>query len=386
MTASLQETHEKVIQEREKYRQLFDCVQDYGIILLDASGYIETWNTGARKITGYATDEVIGKHFSLFYMPTAIDAGKPDKDLLRATQQDRIETEDWQVNKDGSRFWATMTLTSLMDKSGSLIGFAKIIKDMTERKMNEDALRTANKRLTQQYVELESLNTVKDEFISLASHQLRTPATGIKQFLGMLLEGYTDQLTGTQRRYIQKAYDSNERQIDLVNSLLRTAQVDAGKVILTKSPVDMGRLVDSVVGELQDVFTRRTQTVIVQSNSHIVSVQADEARLRMVLENLIDNASKYTDSGGHITITLSATKKYVKICVSDTGIGISPADSKHIFDKFNQIPNDLSGNRGGSGLGLYWVKKIIDLHQGTIHVSSQPGKGSVFTVSIPKNV
>ncbi|HET8884590.1 MAG TPA: PAS domain-containing sensor histidine kinase, partial [Candidatus Saccharimonadales bacterium] len=294
MSTSLRDNHDKAIHEVERYRRLIECIQGYAILLLDASGYIETWNVGVQKIYGYNADEVIGKHFSIFYTADDCARGKPDNRLLRAAQDGRMEDEDWRIRKDGTHFWAEVTLTALHNDNGTLVGFATVARDNTERKKAQSELVIANNLFKQQHLTLETLNNIKDEFISLASHQLRTPATGIKQFLGILLEGYAGDLTTTQLRYIQKAYDSNERQIQLINSLLRTAQIDAGKTILNKSYVNLKALVKDVIGELKDVFASRKQTIRIERGKEVPAVYIDESRMRMVLENLIDNASKYT--------------------------------------------------------------------------------------------
>lgn len=377
---------QEIVQQKDRYQLLVDSIQDYAILLLDASGYIETWNVGAEKITGYGPDEIIGKHFSTLYSPNDNITGKPDKDMLRATRDGSIDDETWCIKKDGSRFWADEVLTALFNKGGSLIGFAKITRDITDKKRSKNALIAANKLLKHQHLELEALNNVKDEFISLASHQLRTPATGIKQFLGLLLEGYAGNMTIQQTAYIQKAYDSNERQIDLVNSLLRTAQIDAGKVTLDKTFITIRAIIDGVIDGLRDIFDARQQTIIINEKGTQSDIYADEARIRMVLENIIDNASKYTDNGGTITISLSETNLYAQINIKDTGVGISEKDVKKVFDKFNRIPNKLSDAAGGTGLGLYWAKKIINLHKGSIGVRSFIDEGTEFIIKLPKGL
>jgi PAS domain S-box-containing protein len=377
---------QEITDTKNKYQLLVDSVQDYAIFLLDTSGYVETWNVGAENMNGYSPDEVIGQHISMFYTPSDINEGKPEKELLQTAQELHIEVEDWRVKKDGSRFWAVTTTTALYSEGGSLIGFAKITKDITDKKRSKNALIAANRLLKHQHVELEALNNVKDEFVSLASHQLRTPATGIKQFLGLLLEGYAGPLTEQQMAYIQKAYDSNERQIDLVNSLLRTAQIDAGKVILDKSFVSLRTIIDEVLENMREVFITRRQNVEVHEAQPLSNIYIDPSRVRMMLENLIDNASKYTDNNGRVVITLSETKAYIDISIQDTGVGIAEKDLKRIFDKFNRIPNSLSDSVGGTGLGLYWAKKIAELHKGTIQVRSEEGAGTEFSIRLPKGV
>ena len=366
------------------YELLVESVEDYAILLLDTAGYIQSWNIGAEKIKGYTADEIIGKHISLFYTPGDAISGKPEQELLAAAQERRIDDEGWRVKKDGSRYWADVIITALFNEGGSLVGYAMITKDITDKKRSKNALIAANKLLKYQHIELEALNHVKDEFVTLASHQLRTPATGIKQFLGLLLEGHAGKLSEQQQEYLQKAYDSNERQIDLVNSLLRTAQVDAGRVSLNRTSANLYTIVKDVVEGFHEVFENRRQHVSIEGISNISDIFIDEARIRMVIENLIDNASKYTESNGHIIISLKETKSHEVVSIKDTGVGIGEDDIRRVFDKFNRIPNRLSDSVGGTGLGLYWAKKIVGLHKGTIKVYSQIDIGTEFVVKLPK--
>ncbi|HSE60842.1 MAG TPA: PAS domain-containing sensor histidine kinase [Candidatus Saccharimonadales bacterium] len=372
------------IEQSEFYKLLVNSIQDYAIFLLDTGGNVASWNLGAQKLKGYTPQDIIGSHFSIFYTAEDKKTDKPGRELALCNIYGHIEDEGWRVRKDGTTFWANVVITALRNKAGEIIGYAKITRDLTERKQHEDALHAANEKLTQQRFELEELNSYKDEFISLASHQLRTPASGVKQFLGLLLEGYAGELTPTQTTYVQRAYESNDRQIDLVNSLLRVAQVDAGKVILNRTPVDICALVRDVVDEQKDAFKRRKQTVHIAASAQPIIAWVDAMRFRMVLENLVDNASKYTSPGGTITISVKQRKDTVAIGIKDSGVGIDEESLPKLFTKFSRIPNLLSDSVGGSGLGLYWASKVIGLHGGRIVVTSKPGKGSTFTVITPK--
>jgi PAS domain S-box-containing protein len=380
---TLQARHHATLDELDKYKLLVDNVQDYAIFLMDAQGYIRTWNKGAQKNKGYTADEIIGKHFSTFYMPEDIAARKPEKELEIATQLGRAEDEDWRVRKDGSRFWASVVITALHNAEGTLVGFAKVTRDLTERKQHEDELRKANTLLKAQQQELKLLNQSKDEFISLASHQLRTPATAIKQLLGMFVEGLQPEISEKHLALIQKAYDSNERQIDIVNSLLKVAQVDSGKVILHMVECNVAGLMASIVEEFRDSFMRRRQTIEIVARDPELEIMGDVRHLRMALENLVSNASKYTYAGGNVTITISKEEEHIAIAIADTGVGIEEKDIESLFGKFKRIPNDLSSEVGGTGLGLYWANKVIALHGGYIKVTSKLHKGTTFTVCLP---
>jgi len=380
---NLQTKHAAMLEELERYRLLVENVQDYAIFFLDKDGYVETWNEGAQKIKGYTPEEIIGKHFSKFYQESDRKANKPAHELELATRFGRVEDEDWRVRKDGTRFWANVVITALRDQSGKLVGFAKVTRDLTERKQHEDDLRSVNATLKEQQIALEKLNISKDEFISLASHQLRTPATGVKQFLGMLLEGFVGEVDPKQLEYIRKAYESNEHQIEIVNNLLKVAQIDAGKIMLHKSNVDIHKLIREVVEVHRDNFRRRKQSVTMDLQPASRFAPVDLAHFRMVLENLVDNASKYTSERGNITLSARANDNNLCVSVQDTGVGIAEEDADKLFEKFTRIPNLLSDSVGGSGLGLYWANKVITLHGGRIEVQSKPNKGTTFHVYVP---
>lgn len=370
-------------QELEQYKLLVDSVQDYAIFMLDTNGYVRTWNKGAQRIKGYKQDEIVGKHFSSFYTAGDIASEKPKKELEIAVRFGRVEDEDWRIRKDGSRFWASVVITALRDKGGELVGFGKVTRDLTERKLHEDQLSRANTLLKAQQRDLEQLNQSKDEFISLASHQLRTPATAIKQWLGLYVEGLHTGLPPQHLDIIKKAYESNERQIQIVNDLLKVAQVDAGKVRLRLDEIDAVALAREIIEDFREIVAQRQQNIKLKAETKPGIIQADRRNLRMALENLISNASKYTYPKGTITIRLYHDDDTMKIAISDTGVGIARQDIPTLFGKFKRVPNALSDEVGGTGLGLYWASKIVQLHGGGIEVKSKVNVGSTFTVSLP---
>jgi PAS domain S-box-containing protein len=381
-THNARATTKRQASQIERYQLLVDSVQDYAIFLLDPNGHIASWNAGARRFKGYEDHEIIGQHFSVFYPEHDKIADKPGRELKDAIKYGRVEDEGWRVRKDGTQFWASVVITALYDNSGELQGFAKVTRDLTERKRMEDELAQANQDLLLQQSELLLLNQAKDEFISLASHQLRTPATSVKQYLGLILQGFAGDVPPKLLEYVQKAYASNERQITLVNDLLRVAQMDAGKIVLRPALMDVAQLVRDVVAEQTDSFAARGQSVEVIAPSQLVA-SIDGPRLRTVVENLVDNASKYTPQGGSIFVRCNAAAGWLRLEVQDSGVGIPQAEQGKLFTKFTRLPNALSDRAGGSGLGLYWVNKIVNLHSGHVDVVSEPGEGTTFVVSVP---
>ena len=287
---------------------------------------------------------------------------------------------------DGNYRWHVTRAHAMRGDNGDIIMWIgsntdiHVIRLAIER---EHRWETKAASLYEQRKELIELNKAKDEFLSLASHQLRTPATAVKQYLGMVLEGYFGDVPKTQLTPLLHANDNNERQLAIVNDLLRVARIDAGKVKLSRERISLLPLVEEVTKDLDATFGGRSQNIVVSHDTNEIRVMADPAKLRMVLENLLDNASKYSPEKTTTEVRVYVADDHVKIAVKDEGFGIRQEDVEKLFRKFSRLDNPLSIAVGGNGLGLYWAKKVIDLHGGSIDVESVPGKGSVFTVSLP---
>ena len=287
---------------------------------------------------------------------------------------------------DGEHRWHITQARAMHDKNGTIIkwfGSSTDINDTKTSQEREHKLTLQALSLTREREKLLALNASKDEFISLASHQLRTPATIVKQYLGMILDGFVGDISPELREMIQKANDSNDRQIEIVDDLLRVARLDAGKIKLVKSVVNVLPLVQEVVTQHLTILEERKQTASISYNESGISAMIDRSRMKMVLENLLDNASKYTPEGKKITITITKRADAVAIAIKDEGVGIDEEDMPKLFRKFSRLNNPLSVAVGGTGLGLYWAKRVVTLHGGTIDVRSKPGVGSVFTVILP---
>jgi two-component system CheB/CheR fusion protein len=239
------------------------------------------------------------------------------------------------------------------------------------------------KNLTKQRNRLQGLNDAKDEFISLASHQLRTPTTVVKQYVGMLREGYAGELSKKQLQMLNVANESNERQLEIIEDLLRVAKVDAGKVYLDKVSCDLVTQVEEAIKEQSVLFKRRNQTVIFKKPDTEVIASIDPKLMLMVIENLLDNAGKYSNEGQDVIVSIHQDKTFTTIIIEDHGVGIRKSDQNKLFKKFSRIDNPLSISVGGTGLGLYWIKKIVDLHSGSIHVTSKLKAGTTFEISLP---
>ena len=231
--------------------------------------------------------------------------------------------------------------------------------------------------------QLKEMNDAKDEFIALASHQLRTPATAVKQYLGILIEGYAGELSDKQTQFLKIANESNDRELMIINDLLKTARLDAKRYKLNKRPHRLNAFVTDVIKDFDSILASKSQTIAFEPTDDI-EVKLDKHEMKLALTNLIENAHKYSTDGSMITVSTKIEDDAVLICVHDEGVGIDSKDTSAIFEKFTRIPNALSDVTSGNGLGLYWVKRIIELHGGTVLVDSIPGKGTDFVLKLPR--
>jgi PAS domain S-box-containing protein len=284
---------------------------------------------------------------------------------------------------DGEYRWHLTTAHAMRDERGNIIKWIGSSTDIHELRQSR-GLKARLQVLAKQREQLIATNRSKDEFIMLASHQLRTPASGVKQFVGMVIQGYVGKVPKKQLEILMRAYDCNERQLKITDDLLRVARIDTGRVALTKIPYNAIELIQNVIAEEEIVHSARRQKVIFKPKQAKVSITADTKLIYMVLENLIDNASKYSPEGATITVSIRQNKEWVAISVKDNGVGIAEEDKEKLFQKFSRISNPLSDTVGGSGLGLYLAKKIVELHQGSLTVNSTLGQGSTFTIKLPR--
>jgi signal transduction histidine kinase len=261
--------------------------------------------------------------------------------------------------------------------------------ELAERKIAElqEQLRLVTEglemRIEQRIAQLVELNKSKDEFIALVSHELRTPASAVKQYLGMLMEGYAGAVSDSHMPFLQTAYDSNERQIKIINDLLRVAQLDLKHVDLHVQTIDATKTLRTIVKELSRTTHKKHQALIIKQLPEELMLKADPVYLRLALTNIIENALKYSPEGKDIEISTTVTGKMLEIAIKDEGVGIAKEDMPKLFQKFSRIPNPLSIAVGGTGLGLYWSREVIRLMGGDITVHSALNKGSVFTISLP---
>ena len=386
---------ERLRQSEELFRLLVSAVQDYAIFMLDPTGHIATWNAGAQRIKGYTPAEIIGKHFSIFYPEEDKKSGKPARELEIASRTGVYEEEGWRLRKDGSRFWANVVITAVHDSSGRLRGFAKVTRDITERRRAEETQRALidqqrarlqaedeRRRAEQSYRVAQEANRAKDEFLMTLSHELRTPMTAILGWARLLPSMSPDDTNF--REAIEQIARGAQLQAHLIDDVLDVSRIVSGKMRLSRETVDMVRVIDSAADAVRPTAEARSITIATALEPSLGTIVADPTRLQQVLWNLLSNAVKFTPRGGTVEVAARRTSSHVQLAVRDTGEGIDPEFLPHVFEAFRQAENPNTRIHGGLGLGLSIVRYIVEAHGGTVTAESAGrGDGATFTVTLP---
>lgn len=363
----------------ETFRLMVSSVKDYAIFMLDPSGFIATWNEGAERIKGYSKEEILGKHFSIFYTDEHRQQHHPEFELKSATQSGQYEEEDWRVRKDGTRFWASVTITALRAENGDLKGFVKVTRDLTDRKTVEQELKGARDQAIQ-------ASRLKSEFVANVSHEIRTPMAGIIGMAEQLV--IDDTLNADQREAAEHVFLSSRRLLDVLNDLLDFTKLEAGKVCVDEHEFSLKALLEEVVDSVRQPARKKNLTVISTFDERLPDkVIGDSSKILQVLLNLAHNAVKFTKLGS-VSIAMdeessTANEHEVTFRVVDTGIGVKEESRAMLFQPFVQGDGSTRRRFGGTGLGLSICKKNVELLSGTIGFSSQSGQGSTFWFKLP---
>jgi PAS domain S-box-containing protein len=370
---------EKMLAESERrFRLMVESVTDYAIFMLDAEGRVASWNAGAQRIAGYHADEMIGQHFSRFYPREDLERRKPQWELEVATAEGRFEEEGWRVRKDGSTYWANVVITAVRDDTGRLLGFAKVVRDLTERNRVEAELIHAK-------VTAEKASEAKSQFLANMSHELRTPLNSLLILARLLADNAAGNLTAKQVQFAQTIYASGMDLLSLINDLLDLAKIEAGAItVLSVGPARLDELREDLERTFRQVAQdKNLQFRIAVDPSAPAVIHTDMARLKQVLKNLLANAFKFTKEGSVALEISPAEPRHIAFSVVDTGIGIAADKQRIIFEAFQQADGTTSRQYGGTGLGLSISRELTRLLGGELRVASTPGEGSTFTLYLP---
>ncbi|HEX6036974.1 PAS domain-containing sensor histidine kinase [Longimicrobium sp.] len=371
-------TEDLLRQSEDRFQMLVQSVREYGIFMLDREGRISSWNDGAQRIEGYTAEEIIGRHFSVFYPLDDVDRGKPAWELEVASREGRYEEEGWRLRKDGARFWASVVITALRDPTGELVGFAKVTRDLTERReasqrAMEDARRIAA---------AEASSRTKSEFLTSMSHELRTPLNAIGGYAELLALEVHGPVTEPQARDLERITASQRHLLSIINDILDYGRLESGNTQFEITSVELAETLEAVAAMVEpQAGARELRMVVIPCPG--VCVRADRLRVQQILLNLVSNAVKFTEAGGRVTVACAARQGMGLVRVEDTGIGISPDEAESIFEPFVQLGRTLTGGPAGTGLGLAISRDLARGMGGDLVVESTPGQGSVFTLTLP---
>jgi PAS domain S-box-containing protein len=384
------EQEESLQQSEERFRLLVEGVVDYAIFMLDANGRVATWNAGAERINGYKADEIIGRHFSTFYPQDAIESGWPEHELQIATTEGRYQEEGWRLRKDGSRFWSHVTITAMRDESGRLRGFAKLTRDLSERRRAEtleeygslrDQMLEAERAAR---IEAQRTARMKDEFLATLSHELRTPLNAILGWTQILMMPKRRPDPGEVQRGLVIIERNAKAQVQLIDDLLDLSRILAGQLRLDVQRVALGDVIHAAMESAQPAADAKGVRLERILDGRRCIVSGDPGRLQQIVWNLLSNAIKFTPKGGKVQVLLERVDSHIEISVSDTGIGIPAEFLPQLFGRFAQRDSTPNRSYGGLGLGLAISKQLVELHGGSIDARSPgEGRGATFSVRMP---
>jgi len=370
---------ETLRQSEERFRLLVQGVQDYAIFLLDPDGRIASWNEGAQRIKGYRAHEIIGRHFSAFY-PAEDAASKPKRELEIAIRDGKYEEEGWRVRKDGSLFWASVLITAIHTEAGALLGFAKVTRDLTERRaLQERAIGDAR-----QIAEAEASSRTKSEFLTSMSHELRTPINATLGYAALMELGIGGQLGEEHAEYLGRMRRSQEHLLRIINDLLSYGRSAANKIEYEIAPLRVQEVIDTVLPLVAPQAQVKGIAVAHDSCPAELVALADRQRFEQIVLNLLSNAVKFTPSDGRIRVDCWDADSAVAISVTDSGPGIAIEHQDAIFEPFVQIGRSLNSGHEGTGLGLAISRDLARAMNGEVTVKSEMGHGATFTLTLPK--
>ncbi|KAL2831333.1 hypothetical protein BJY01DRAFT_108399 [Aspergillus pseudoustus] len=355
----------------ETYKILVDTVKDYAIFMLDTHGNITTWNSGAAILKGWNTEDIVGKHFSVFYSPEDRMAAKPTRALAVCLREGRMEDEGWRYRRDGSRFWANVLITPIY-QFNQHVGFVKVTRDLTERKEAEARMTAA----------FEESSRLKTDFLANISHEIRTPMNGMQIAMTMLAD---TGLSSAQKEHATIIQDSMSLLLQIVNDVLDYSKLSSGSFSLHSDVLDVNDVVGAVLRNCRPLLKHGVDLTATIAPDFPKRLRGDPLRYRQILQNLVGNAVKFTENG-YVRVSTTCTPDSdekgcctVRTEVADTGIGVPDNAINTLFTPFTRFANSTLRQYQGTGLGLSICKSLAELMNGTVGYAPNPeGRGSVF--------
>ena len=359
----------------EFYSQVIDSLQEYSIFTVDTDLVINSWNSGATKIFQYETDEIIGKHFEVIFTEEDKKIGAPALEIETALKEGRAVDNKWHICKDGSKFYAYGLVFPLLGINGEMLGYVKILRDLTERKKSEDSIAKHIK-------ELEELNTHKESVLAILSHDLRSPLAGIISTAEYLKSNYDKMKPDAVKEMLDLLHKSTKDELEMLDYLVEWARIKYASDVFTPAKIKLGEYVKKVFDTLNESAAIKTINLHHEIHEN-TSVFADGKMLLSILQNIVSNALKHTGTGGNVTITTKHTEDKIIVEIKDTGIGMSKEMREKLFTpQLNSLSKEREKDKG-AGIGLLLVKGFLEKNGGEIWVESVVDEGSSFYFTLP---
>lgn len=377
------EATEEVRRSEERFRLLVETVKDYAIFMLDPGGHIVSWNAGAQRAKGYTAEDIIGRHFRVFYPPEQQQSRHPEHELELALRDGSYSEEGWRIRKDGSRFWANVVITAVFNSAGEHLGFAKVTRDMSDRRKLAEEREKALEALGEANAELQELNgrlrraaEDQSQFLAVTAHELRTPI-GVLGGSAETLSKYWPELTDEDRDELLDAMMSSTGRLRrLLADLLTASRLQASALEMKREPT---LLSDVITAAAATVERTNPESRIVVEDSPDLPVSADRDRLTQAVENLLANALRH--GSPPIRVSTRESGEDVDICVSDSGRGVAETMRPRLFERFA-----TGRSKGGTGLGLYIVRELARAHDGNAFYEGPSAESPAgrFVIRLPR--
>jgi two-component system CheB/CheR fusion protein len=365
----------KYIPTTEFYSQIIDSLQDYSIFTIDKNFIINSWSSGATKIFGHETEDVIGEPFDLIFTPEDLKNGIPKKEIEIALKEGRATDNRWHIAKDKTLFYAYGLVFPLIGLDGELLGYVKILRDLTERKQSEDAIK--------KYVrELEELNTHKESVMAILSHDLRSPLSAIIGTAKYLKENFKEMKPNVVQEMLDLLYKSSMDELDMLDYLVEWARIKYASDVFSPTKIKLTKYIDKVFDTLNETASINAINLHHEIEEN-TTVFADGKMLISIIQNIVSNAIKHTGKGGSITVSAKTKDDKIIVQVKDTGIGMSKEIIEKLFTPQMKTLSETRKKNKGAGIGLLLVKGFLEKNDGEIWVESIEGEGSSFYFTLP---
>jgi PAS domain S-box-containing protein len=365
----------RYIPTAEFYSQIIDSLQDYSIFTLDLDFNINSWSSGSTRIFGYETHEVIGAHFDLIFTEEDIQNGIPKGEIETAMREGRATDNRWHIAKDRSLFYAYGLVFPLLGLEGEMLGYVKILRDLTDRKKSEDAIK-------KYVVELEELNTHKESVLAILSHDLRSPLSAIIATADYLKKNFRKMEPEVVQELLELMHDSSVQELDMLDYLVEWARIKYATDTFSPAIINLNHYIDRVFATLNETAAIHAVNLHREIEEN-ASVFADGKMLLSIIQNIVSNAIKHTQQGGSITVSAKTQDGQMIVQVKDTGVGMSKEIQEKLFTPQLKSLSVARKENKGAGIGLLLVKGFLEKNDGKIWVESIEGQGSSFYFTLP---